>query len=433
MRPIRPNTRRRSPWRTVLLSILAIAVGGAGTVAVLGATKVIDLGRLAFWRARAADPLPPGWIAVPVSARPIPAYAKVTRDYLTDPKTGTWAWQPIQEKQAKGIIRDLAEIKGRVTKHEIPATVAFFESDFLPVGTRPGISAGVPLGKRAYTFNTRYLDGCVYQVKEGDHVDLMVSIPVDMPGAGRSGPSGASVITTPDTLIRPKRTLEIPLVQDGVVVSPVTARVTQTTSSSLMNGTSARSVRVEEIVIAVAPAEVAPLDEAKALNHRLTCVARSGLPESAPAPAVQQQPAGGTPQGGTAQAVAGGHLIATTAGNADDVAKPGKALPDKPSTAAPAKAAPASEKAKTVNPTTAETPARDRAAMDVTPGLNPMADVRGMVFQIGKDRQFVLFNGPGNSPVVISQDDGSTKAAPSAAPGAAPGTAPAAGTEESDQ
>lgn len=76
MRPIRPNTRRRSPWRTVLLSILAIAVGGAGTVAVLGATKVIDLGRLAFWRARAADPLPPGWIAVPVMPGRFPPMRK---------------------------------------------------------------------------------------------------------------------------------------------------------------------------------------------------------------------------------------------------------------------------------------------------------------------------------------------------------------------
>ena len=31
MRAIKPNTRRRSLWRTVLLAIVAIAVGGAGT------------------------------------------------------------------------------------------------------------------------------------------------------------------------------------------------------------------------------------------------------------------------------------------------------------------------------------------------------------------------------------------------------------------
>ena len=37
MRAIKPNTRRRSLWRTVLLAIVAIAIGGAGTVAALAA------------------------------------------------------------------------------------------------------------------------------------------------------------------------------------------------------------------------------------------------------------------------------------------------------------------------------------------------------------------------------------------------------------
>ncbi len=414
MRPIQPNTRRRSLWRTVLLSLGVLVLGSAGTVALLGATNVIDLGRLAFWRAK-GNPVPPGWIAVPVSARPIPAYSLVTRDYLIDPKTGTWAWQPMKEEQAKGVITNLAKIKGRVTKHEIPGTFAFVESDLLPVGTRPGISAGVPLGKRAYTFNTRNLDGCVYQVKEGDHVDLMVSIPVDMPGAGRSGISGTSVLATPDTLIRPKRTLEIPLVQDGVVVSPVTARLTQTMSSSLMNGTTARGMRVEEIVIAVAPAEVAPLDEAKALSHKLTCVARSGLPVSVPAPVVQR-PVGGIAPGGISQVVA----------------PPAKALPGKDAAAAPAKAAPASEKPKTVNPMQGETPAKDRVALDITPGLNPMADIRYMELMIGKTRQFVLFNGPGNSPVVAGEEDGAAKVGAGGAPAATPTASPAGTADESE-
>jgi Flp pilus assembly protein CpaB len=417
MRPIKPNMRRRSTWRSVLLALGAIAIGGAGTVAVLGATNVIDLGRLAFWREK-ANPIPPGWIAVPVSARPIPAYASVTRDYLLDPKTGTWAWQPMKQEQAKGVITDLAKIKGRVTKHEMPATAAFSESDLLPVGTRPGISAGVPLGKRAYTFNANSLDGCVYQVKEGDHVDLMVSIPVNMPGAGGSGPAGTSVLATPDTLIRPTRTLEIPLVQDGVVVSPVTVRNTPSTSSSLMNGTNTRNVRVEEIVIAVAPAEVAPLDEAKALKHKLTCVARSGLPEPPPAAAAPPS-ATGTAAGGISQVAAA----------------PGKALPSKqPSAAAADKASPSPERAKTANPTKGESPAKDRVAMDITPGLNPMADVRYMEVMIGPTRRFILFNGPGNSPVVLSQVDGADKSGAATAPQAAPaGAAPASDAAVPDE
>jgi len=410
MRPIKPNTRRRSLWRTVLLAILAIVIGGAGTVFLLGVTKVIDFEKLAFWRTTPKPDHAAGWIPVPLSSQSIPAYTAITRNYLMNPKTGarTEKWESpkdVENLRQLGVITDWSKLVGRVTAREKPAGYFFRESDFEPVGTRPGVSAGVPPGKRGYTFNTKNLEGCVYQVKEGDRVDLMVSVPVDMPGAGRSGSSGASVLATPDTLLRPKRTLEIPLVQDGVVVSPVTARVVPITNSSALNGTTTRNMRVEEIVIAVAPAEVAQLDEAKALNHKLTCVARSGRPAPVPAPAAPR-PAGGTGQGGMSQVLAA----------------LGKALLGKPSAAAADKAAPA-ERAKAVNPKKSESPAKDRVALDITPGSNPIAEVRYMVVQIGKERQFVLFNGPGNSPVVIPQDDGSTKAAPAAAPSAVPADA----------
>ena len=52
MRAIKPNTRRRSLWRTVLLTLLAVVVGGAGTVAALAVLKVIDPAKLAFWRSK---------------------------------------------------------------------------------------------------------------------------------------------------------------------------------------------------------------------------------------------------------------------------------------------------------------------------------------------------------------------------------------------
>ena len=419
MRPIKPNTRRRSLWRGVLLSLGAIVIGGVGTVLVLAGLKVIDPAKLAFWRSQEAhkESHPAGWIGIPYSARSIPAYTTVTREYLKNPKTGELIlnWVP-PEAVPKGIITDPSRILKRVMAHDMPALYCFAERDFLPVGTRPGIVGGVPLGKRAYTFNASNLEGCVYQVREGDHVDLMVSVPVDMPGAGHA--AGVGVIATPDTLLRPKRTLEIPLVQDGVVVSPVTARIVATTNSSLMGGTSIRNARVEEIVIAVAPEEVAPLDEAKALKHKLTCVARSGRPAPAPAPAAQRQ-SGGTAQGGMSRVLAalGKALLGT--GN--------------PSAATTSKTGPPPGKAITVNPMKGEAPAKDRVALDITPGLNPMADVRFMELMIGARRQFVLFNGPGNSPVVQPPDDGSAKPAPAATPAASPGAAPAAAAEQGEE
>ena len=45
-----------------------------------------------------------------------------------------------------------------------------------------------------------------------------------------------------------------------------------------------------------------------------------------------------------------------------------------------------------------------------------MADFRPLEFMIGKDRQLMLFNGPGNSPVVAAQGDGSAKVDEVAAP-----------------
>ena len=86
MRAIKPNTRRRPLWRTVLLAIVAIVIGGAGTVAALAGLKVIDPAKLAFWRSKEADPR--GLDCHSRCARPIPAYTMVTRDYLMNPKTG---------------------------------------------------------------------------------------------------------------------------------------------------------------------------------------------------------------------------------------------------------------------------------------------------------------------------------------------------------
>ena len=101
----------------------------------------------------------------------------------------------------------------------------------------------------------------------------------------------------------PKRGLVKPLVQDGVVVTPVKVRNVPTTISSLTKGATTRNMPVQEIVIAVAPEEVAPLAEAMDLKYEITCVARSGRPASAPAPAARQ-PAGGASQGGMSQVLA---------------------------------------------------------------------------------------------------------------------------------
>jgi hypothetical protein len=395
MRPIKPNARRRPLWRTVLLGVLSIVIGGAGTVAVLASLNVIDPAKLAFWRSKATETaaIPADWIPVPLSARPIPAYTMVTRDYLMDTKSGQWAlaWRA-PDAVPKGAITTPSKIRGRVTAREKPAGYTFVESDFLPEGTPPGVAGGTPRGKLAINLDVSKLRGVVYDLKAGDHVVLQSSTAVDMPGAGHSnsGRLGSNVVASPDVALLPKRSLVVTLVEDGVVVTPVTVRNVPTSSSSLMQGTTMRNTPVQEIVLAVDPQELAPLNEAMALKYDITCVVRSGRPASVPSPTAHSPPSGGV-----AQVLA---ALARVVLSADGGSAQGKAAP-----------VPGSVKA--AKPNKSEVPAKDRAAINITPGLDPMANVRFMEVMVGPKRQFVLFNGPGNSPVIAGQSDESAKPA----------------------
>jgi hypothetical protein len=201
-----------------------------------------------------------------------------------------------------------------------------------------------------------------------------------------------------------KYTLVKPLVQDGVVVTPVKIRHVPTTSSSLTQGTTTRTMPVQEIVLAVAPQEVALLAQAMDLKYEITCVARSGRPASLPPASEKVAPSPGPRPGHTGGAAS--QVFAALA----------KAVLSAESTAAPDKATPAPGRAKTGNPTKSETPGNRPATMDITPGLDPLAETRYMEVMIGTQRQFVLFTGPGNSPVVASQDDGSAKAGSAGVP-----------------
>ncbi len=356
MRPIRPNTRHRSPWRTVLLAIAALAVGGAGTVAALAYFNVIDAAKLAFWRSNRASHK--GLIPVPVAARSINAFAEITGYDLTDPKTGELAMVYMPPRAVpKGTILDVSKIRGRVAAHAIGAMYNFTEDAFLPEGTHPGVVGGTPEGKRAITLDAGKIHG-VHDLKMGDHFDLFVSIPVDMPGAGRSsaGQSGMSVVAAPDVALQKKQCIVRPLVQDGVVVIPVRIRGVPIGSSAAAPGKATRTKPVEEIVLAVEPIEAERSAQAINLKYEITCAARSGRPTKHTLPAAQSSK--DDPPAGRA----------------------GRGRADK-----------------------------DQAASDILPDLDPFANIRYLEIMIGAQRQFVLFNGPGNSPVVAFQDGNPAK------------------------
>ena len=236
MRTIKPATRRRPVWQMGLLVLLVLVVGGAATFAGLIALRVVDPARLAFWRGSARLSGRLGHL--PGCRRPISAFRTVTQQDLIDPKTGQLATKTLPPSVVpKSVIRNFAMV-GRVIGREHHAGYAFSEDELLPPGTHPGVAGGTPLGKRAFTLDASKLKG-IHDLEEGDHLDLLASIPIDMPGTAvpAAGRGGTTVLVSPDNSLLPKRSVVRPLVQDGVVVTPVRVRNAPMSAGGLMQGT----------------------------------------------------------------------------------------------------------------------------------------------------------------------------------------------------
>ena len=181
---IKPNTRRRSLWRTVLLAIVAIAVGGAGTVAALAYFNVIDPAKLAFWRSKEADHK--GMIPVPVAARSINAFTEITGYDLTDPKTGELTTVYMLPREIpKGTILDSRRFAGESRRMPWGPCSISRKMLFCPRALIRALWQARRKENCEITLDAGKING-VHDLKMGDHFDLFVSVPVDMPGAGRS-------------------------------------------------------------------------------------------------------------------------------------------------------------------------------------------------------------------------------------------------------
>ncbi|HUE69896.1 MAG TPA: hypothetical protein VMP01_03320 [Pirellulaceae bacterium] len=323
MRPINPSARRGSPL-TLLFGLLAsVIVAGGGIVGTLWALGV---------------PLPwlssrPVTVLIPANARPIAAYAAVTREDLINVEKKALHFIELRPEQVVGwslaaegadgkeietvvsstIIRDgqlffvapdkteyhaaqavklqgglmrATDILGRVVaRDKLPGT-GFREEHFLPKGTRSGISAGIPPGMQALTLDAGRIGG-VHGLKAGDHIDLVATIPEEhLPRFGGSDASrlpGASLILSTTPAPKEKKAGEARLLaEDAVLVTPVMTRTEPQRTSSLTQGAQVRNMPVQEIVLAVQRDDVPGLSEAMALSIDLTCIARSGRPDGQP-------------------------------------------------------------------------------------------------------------------------------------------------------
>ncbi len=282
---------RRRPIGTIFfLVLLAGVLGWALFGIVTGRPLTTPFGDLRKVFALERDPQAAesgpaeGTVRVLVSGRAIPAYRKITRDDLWDRTRNRWAYTDVSDDmvESAGIKVSAADIVGRVLGHEKSPGYVFTEKDFLPKGTRPGLAAGVPAGKRALRVDVDKVLGIV-GLQPGDRFDIVAAVPVDnaqaMKNSGFSGLFAKQMEMQARMDGAFKQARVNVLVQGGVVVTPLETRHVPITSSSLTQGTTSRTIPVQEMVIALEPDEVAPLMEALSVEAQVTCLARSGRPD----------------------------------------------------------------------------------------------------------------------------------------------------------
>jgi len=213
---------------------------------------------------------PEGMVGVPVATLDLPSYTEIRLEHLLDPSTGRLAAVYLPEESILGsTIVDPRDLVGRVLARPKSASRVFREADLMPVGTRPGIVAGIPAGKRALRIDASKVSGIV-GLRQGDRFDLVATYPTNprsgSPQSVYGGSAGADA-----------RRARSAVVADGAtVVSALAAR-------ALPGASAGRSgAIVQEMVIALSPDEIPTVTEALEVAKRIDCIPRSGLPGAAP-------------------------------------------------------------------------------------------------------------------------------------------------------
>jgi Flp pilus assembly protein CpaB len=250
---------------------LFLPIAAAGAVGTLWAFGKIDP---KSWFA-SRDQLPPGYVRIMASGSRIPAYTKITRDHLLDQKTGQWAYVPVREEAIpKEAILSPNDVMGRVLNHEKPANYVFTERDFFPKGTRAGLAGAIPAGKVSLTLERTKIQG-IAGLQPEDRIDLTAAIPVENPkGSGNLGKG----IAQQTQIAAMEKLARIRVLAHNAVLIEFTQHDKSVTSHSISQGVQQRKIPVEEVVIAIDPGEVAPIQEALSTDVAISCVVRSGQP-----------------------------------------------------------------------------------------------------------------------------------------------------------
>jgi Flp pilus assembly protein CpaB len=268
-----------------VLRILFLVVAAVGVLAILHFSGIY---RLPMFTEDDEDSqsarvvLPEGTIMVPAASRNLQAYSQVRGYDLFIASRRTWAEVPLSEDRAEaaGVIRNRKNIIGRVLRRDKPSGRVFTEEDFFPEGTRPGLTAGIPPGKRAVRIEAGRIGG-LHGLARGDFVDLIYSFPVETSSDRRdaltvSGARGAE-LEMQARLSNPEKQSTVRVAARGaMVVEPVSIREMPMTSSTLTQGTVTRSRPVQEVVLAMDPDEAVALTAALEAEAKVVALPLSG-------------------------------------------------------------------------------------------------------------------------------------------------------------
>ena len=199
--------------------------------------------KLASWQPESENV--DGWVPVPVTARDVKPFERLTVEDFVDPATGrlrVFYFPP--EKVADAWVRDLSELLDRVVSEPLDSGRVVNRSVLLPEGTRPGVSAGIPPGWTAIRLTNLQVRG-LEMANELDHIELVAARPIRAEHAQAKAEWPAvrsdAVFTLPDS-------------ED--VFTQADVRVLATDAIVLTRS-------VEEIEVAVIDEEETALDEAE--------------------------------------------------------------------------------------------------------------------------------------------------------------------------
>jgi Flp pilus assembly protein CpaB len=265
----------------VVLSLLFLA-GAGGTLWALGYFRPVPVNR-------------DGQVAFPALARSVKAFEVISREDVINPESKQLnvVWFP-ESQASPSMLRDLGEIVGRVLARDKQPGYVLTEADFLPKGTRPGLTAGIPPGKRAVTILVERVPG-LELLRQGDAFDLMAVLPPRKEALSNVEQAVLlGGVKPPDTRAGQlaRQTGVKPLVVAGAMVA-LTQGKSQSTGGAQGLTVLAAGSRTSrggpgvQATVAVDPDEVIPLTEALGSDVKLYCVGRSGRPSDAIEPAPQ--------------------------------------------------------------------------------------------------------------------------------------------------